>query len=338
MKYRIILLALVCLGLACQAQNRVDKQGRRQGHWIKTDKDGSKIFEGDFVDGMETGTFTYYYPDGTLKIRNTFTTPGKYCSHEAYDEKGHLLAKGFYSQHNRDGKWIFFNEEGKVVKEASYRMGVKEGVHVVYNAKGDTAEVTNWKDNHREGRWWKRIGDKGWITAHYGNGMLQGRLVEYDENGLLCREGWYQDGQKDGNYRYYENGNKTVEESWKKGVLGDRKILIHTPQEQWLSIFAISYFMPKGSMGSTLYTNNGKKYSCSDNIEDLNSRVGQEQFVTIDKRNRVTANVSAINGLKTSSDGRVILDLTPEPPFVIFPDDDCVKLIKSLKRTDELDR
>ncbi|MCR4828960.1 MAG: hypothetical protein K5864_05800 [Bacteroidales bacterium] len=338
MKYRIILLALVCLGLACQAQNRVDKQGRRQGHWIKTDKDGSKIFEGDFVDGLETGTFTYYYPDGTLKIRNIFTTPGKYCSHEAYDEKGHLLAKGYYSQHNRDGQWTFYNEDGKVVKQASYRMGVKEGVHIVFTSKGDTAEVTTWKDNHREGRWWKRVGEKGWITANYAGGMMQGRLAEYDDNGRLCREGWYKDGQKDGSYRYYENGSKTVDEAWKKGVLGDRKILIHVPQDQWVSIYAISYFMPKGSMGTMLYTNDGKKYSCRESIEELNGRVGQEQFVTVDKRNRVTANLSAINGLKASGDGRMILDLSPEPPFVIFPDDDCVKLIKSLKRIDELDQ
>ena len=84
MKIKIVLLALLCAATLCQAQNKIDNQGRRQGHWIKTDKDGSRIFEGTFVDGKETGEFKYFYPDGTLKIRNTFTIPGRYCRHEAY--------------------------------------------------------------------------------------------------------------------------------------------------------------------------------------------------------------------------------------------------------------
>ena len=58
MKRTIILLAtaLMLTAVSATAQNKTDQQGRRQGHWIRTDKDGSKIFEGDFVDGLETGT------------------------------------------------------------------------------------------------------------------------------------------------------------------------------------------------------------------------------------------------------------------------------------------
>ena len=37
MKYRLIIISLLLLGFACNAQNKIDKQGRRQGKWIKTD-------------------------------------------------------------------------------------------------------------------------------------------------------------------------------------------------------------------------------------------------------------------------------------------------------------
>ena len=59
MKKSILFLAAAMMLTAASAvaQNQVDKQGRRQGHWIRTDKDGSKIFEGDFKDGLETGVF-----------------------------------------------------------------------------------------------------------------------------------------------------------------------------------------------------------------------------------------------------------------------------------------
>ena len=72
----VLLITLVAATLSAVAQNQVDQQGRRQGHWVRIDNNGAKIFEGDFIDGLETGVFNYYYPDGTLRIRNTYTVDG----------------------------------------------------------------------------------------------------------------------------------------------------------------------------------------------------------------------------------------------------------------------
>ena len=127
MKAHSFLLIFIGLILICPAQNSIDKQGRKQGHWIKTDKQGHKIFEGNFKDGHETGVFEYFYSDGTVRLRNTFVgNDGKRCHHEAYDEKGRLLAKGDYCLKNRDGRWDFFAEDGKLIKTANYKMGIKE--------------------------------------------------------------------------------------------------------------------------------------------------------------------------------------------------------------------
>ena len=338
MKFRIIVLTFLCLGFVCNAQNRLDKNGRRDGRWIRNDKDGSVIFEGTYDHGKETGTFKYYYPDKTLKIENTFIVPGRICSHKAYDEKGHLLATGFYNQKNRDSIWHIYNEDGALIKIAHYKMGIKEGAHIVFAANGDTAEVATWKDNRRHGRWWKRIGQKGWISGLYVEGLMQGRLAEYGDDGKLIREGNYKDGAKDGSYRYYENGNLVVDESWQEGILGDRKILLHTPTEHWQSIYGIAYFHAKGITGSLVYLNDGTKLTCSESMDIINERVGRDHFVLIDRKNRVMANIGNINGITRDADGRAILDLDPKPPFVIFPDDDCIKMIQSLKRIDQLDK
>ncbi|MBR3529533.1 MAG: hypothetical protein IKN84_07725 [Bacteroidales bacterium] len=338
MKYRLIILILLCLGFACAAQNKIDNKGRRQGHWIKTDKDGSRIFEGDFVDGKETGTFNYYYPNGTLKIRNTYTDPGRFCKHQAYDEKGHLLAEGYYNQKNRDSVWHIYNEEGRLLKIASYRMGIKEGTHIIFSAEGDTVEISTWKDNRRHGRWWKRLGKRAYICGNYVEGLMQGRLVEYDDQGRLSREGYFKDGAKNGKYRYYENGQLTVDETWQDGIMADRKILLHTPGEWWQSIYNIAYMVPKGSNGTLVYLNDGTKLTCTDTPDIINERVGHEHFVLIDQKNRVMANTSAIVRIGHDEDGRAILELDLKPPFTIFPDDDCIKMIRSLQRLDELDK
>lgn len=337
MKYKLIALILLCIGFACNAQNKIDNQGRKQGHWIKTDTDGSRIFEGNFKDGKEVGTFNYFYPDGTLKIRNTFIVPGRYCKHEAYDKQGRLLATGYYDQKNRDSIWHFYNESGRLVKIGSYKMGIKQGAHIVFNAAGDTAEIMTWKDNHLDGRWWKRIGEKGWIGGIYVKGLMQGRLVEYGSDGKLVREGFYKDGAKDGPYRYYENGILTVDETWLSGSLKDRKILLSCPTQRWQSVFSIAYFLPKGGNGTTVYLTDGTKLTCSELPEVVNNRVGDNMFVIIDRKARVMANTATIVGITKDADGRDILELQPKPPFTIFPDEECAKMVRSLKRIDELD-
>ncbi len=335
--YIVACIAFVGISTIACAQNQIDKQGRKQGHWIRTDQNGAKIYEGDFKDGLETGTFQYFYPNGTVRIRNTYTTLGRICTHEAFDEQGHMLAKGMYNQKNRDGEWHLFNEEGKLVKIANYRMGIKEGLQVIFNSAGDTAEVSNWKDNHRDGRWWKRIGLKGSITGNFVKGCLEGRLLEYGEDGKLVRDGHYKNGEKDGSYKYFEDGVLTVDENWTDGVLSDRKVLLTTTKKEYISTFAIAYFYPKATTRSIVVKMDGKVLNCQESVETIYSRVGNEQFVTVDKKNRIAACKSCIQGLTKDAEGRDILKLDPTPSFSVFPDEDCMKMIQSLQRVDELD-
>lgn len=341
MKIRNIVLMALCLGVVApaMAQNQIDKKGRKQGHWIRTDKNGVKIYEGDFKDNLEVDTFTYFYPDGTMRLRNVYTTPGKYCKHEAFDEKGNLIASGFYNQKNRDGEWRLYAEGGRLVKIASYKMGIREGLQVIFNSNGDTAEVSTFVDNHRNGRWWKRVGKQGYITGTFVKGNLEGKLVEYAENGKMIREGYYHNGEKHGSYKYYEEGVLTVDESWQDGTLLDRKILLTTPSAQYVSTFGIAYFYPKGTSRSILYKNDGTVLTCQEDVETIFRRVGSEQFVTIDHKGRVVANQSSVMGIAKDAEGRDIVDLMPKPAtFSVYPDEDCIKMIKALRRIDELDQ
>ncbi|KWW31280.1 MAG: hypothetical protein AUK63_553 [bacterium P3] len=319
-------------GLGCQAQNTIDRQGRRQGHWVKTDKDGSKIYEGDFVDGHESGIFTYYYPNGTVRMRNTFTPDGRQCSHEAFDAQGRLMATGTFRQKNRDGEWRFYTEEGKLIKTAHYRMGVKDGLHIIFTRQGDTAEVTTWKDNRRDGRWWKRIGEQGHIEGTYRNGGLEGRVAEYGEQGELVREGHYVQGSRHGAYRYYENGRMTVDEEWDQGILADRKVLVMQPEAAYVSIFKIACLVPKGKQHVTVYTRRGEAVLTYEPAEDLYARIGSETFTLANRESRVMIATDCVTGLKKDAEGRDVLDTDPELPVAIYPDDDCKKMVESLQR------
>ncbi len=331
MKQKALLLVLLLAGMVCQAQNQIDKQGRRQGHWLKTDKQGAKVYEGDFVDGLETGTFSYYYPDGTVRIRNVYSVPGRICQHEVYDSEGHLLAKGYFYQKNRDGLWEFFSKSGKKVKQTNYKMGVRHGQQVIFTSNGDTAEVSNWSDNHRHGRWWKRIGEKGYITATYVHGGIEGKLVEYGEDGQLVREGEYVNGDRHGHFRYYENGKKVVDETWRTGIMRDRTVRLMVPEEMYVSIYDIYYMAPQGKSKTIVYLHDGTKLVDLEEAERLYAHVGDGRFTLANKEARIMVATDLIVGTTRDSEGREVLSLDPKPDFDVFPDEDCMKMLHSLK-------
>ena len=52
--------------------NRTDSIGRKQGYWIKKDRDGTLKYEGRFVNDRPTGTFKYYYPEENSKSNYNF--------------------------------------------------------------------------------------------------------------------------------------------------------------------------------------------------------------------------------------------------------------------------
>lgn len=163
-----LLFAILCGNfITLMAQNKMDAQGRRQGKWVKVDKNNRKIYEGNFVDGYEVGLFTYYYSDGTVRIKNNFWDKGKMCSHEAYDAKGNLMAKGFYNQKNKDSVWHLYNDKGILLKTISYKMGTKTGPSVLLDKTGDTLEVQTWNDDKKHGKWYRRLSNNGYITAEY---------------------------------------------------------------------------------------------------------------------------------------------------------------------------
>ena len=337
MKKSILFLsaAMMLTAASAVAQNQIDNQGRRQGHWLRTDKDGSKIFEGDFKDGLETGTFTYYYHDGSVRMRNTYSEPGKRCLHEAYDEQGHLLARGEYNQRNRHGLWQFYAEDGRLVKEASYNMGVKEGRHIIYERNGDTAEVATWANNHRHGRWWKRIGKNGYITGNYVNGGLEGRLVAYDENGKLSREGFYSGGLKHGDYKYFEDGTLTIKERWNYGIMNDREILLRTASEpRFISIHDIACMAAQGKAKTIVLLRDGTKLTALESYDPVFSRAGDELFALANIKSHISVARSCIQGLSKDNEGRDILLLEPQPDFTIFPDEDAIKMVQA-KRFEE---
>lgn len=329
MRTRIITTLLAILPLMAMSQNMMDSQGRRQGKWVKTDKNNRKVYEGTFKDGLEVGTFTYYYSDGTVRMKNTFLVDGKYCSHEAYDKNGKLMAKGFYNQKNRDSIWNIYNAEGKLLKSETYKMGTKTGKSVLFSAKGDTVEIQYWNDNKKHGRWYRKVLN-GYLEGNYMNNMLHGPFAEY-RNGKVVVEGSYSEGLRNGQWKHYDGNNLEVVEKWNNGNLIDRKVLIYSEKPQMISTDEIAYFYPKGKK-TIVITMDGNTIIDDENSHKLFEKVGEEQFVTLNKEKQLVAAYRCIMGFETDADGKEYVNLSPKLSFNLYPDDDCRKLVESILR------
>lgn len=211
-------------------------------------------------------------------------------------------------------------------------MGVKQGIQIIYNSNGDTAEVSGWSNNRHHGYWWKRIGAKGYITGTYVNGLLEGQLKEFNDEGQLIREGSYKNGEKDGSYKYFDNKILVIDESWSRGFLQDRKILIKQPEAAYISVYQISCLIPKGKNQVVIYTKRGERIDTFEPADELFNRIGNEIFTQANKKSRMMVATDCIVGLKKDAEGRDILDVEPAIDYEIFPDEDCIKMLESLQR------
>ncbi|MBQ4376649.1 MAG: hypothetical protein II793_03030, partial [Bacteroidales bacterium] len=224
---------------------------------------------------------------------------------------------------------------GRLVKEASYSMGVKEGTHVVFNRQGDTAEVTTWHNNHRHGRWWKRIGDRGYITATYQNGGIEGLLVEYNDQGQLVREGKYSGGFKHGANKLYENEQLVVDERWNHGTIIDRRIRLLLPEEQFVSVLDMICLAPQGKNKVVIYLKDGTKLTTRESADAVYDRLGNEFFSYANRKSRILVALQCVQGIDKDAEGRTVLVLDPKPDIEIFPDEDGTKMVQS--RMNDLD-
>ncbi len=76
------------------APNRKDEKGQKQGHWVKLDDKKKKIYEGDFIDDIPAGKFTYFYDSGKPWSVSVFSNKGTVTRTKMFDAAGNITAEG----------------------------------------------------------------------------------------------------------------------------------------------------------------------------------------------------------------------------------------------------
>ncbi len=208
MKNPFLIAAGILFSLTVAAQeapNETDASGKKQGHWIKYDADHKKIYEGNFLNNVPTGKFTYFFDTGVPWSISVFSNNGTVARTQMFDAGGKLVGEGKFVNEKKDSVWKFYNQEGKMLSDEVYAKGVKNGVAKVYYANGQVSEERTWKAGVQDGPC-KKYFENGQLkySGAYAKDKVVGKVIYYYASGKIDAEGLYVDDLKHGPWKYYK--------------------------------------------------------------------------------------------------------------------------------------
>jgi len=194
------LIYITCLlffsnGFGQDTLNRVDANGKKQGHWIYYGKDRpesgvpleGKVMEGNYIDDRKEGVWIRYNLDGvTPKLKGEYKNDrptGSYSSGGNSKRKKYENAeKGTFVNNQYRDSLIRFHSNGQVEYRAFYnQLGKEEGVVQYYYSNGQL----EFRYNALNGT------PTGTATRYYENGD-QKEIIEYDTEGQVKKSTFFE--------------------------------------------------------------------------------------------------------------------------------------------------
>ena len=205
-----------------------DKQGKKQGHWIKMYPDETIMYDGFFKDDHPVGEFKRYYENKSLKSVLIYSDDGRKAVATIYHPNGTTSSKGTYIDQKKEGKWQFFSahNNGYLLCEEFYSGNLRNGPSVNFYPDSSIAERLTYFNDKKQG---ERIQyhPSGTISlkSHYLNGKLDGKFEVWFENGAIEYSGQYKNDSRDGPWVIYKNdGTIKYKINYLAGVTKDRQM------------------------------------------------------------------------------------------------------------------
>ncbi len=172
-----------------------------------------------------------YYPDGKLKLSAMYRNESPEGIWREYKPDGTIERSLMYhngiitgegnvlDDGNKDGPWKEFFADGTLKSEGNYADGKPVGDWKYFHLNGKTEQIGKFnKQGKPEGKWkWFYEDGKLLREENYRNGLRDGLLSEYDEEGTLIQEGEFVNGEEDGPW-FYLTGNDYVRGTFRDGL------------------------------------------------------------------------------------------------------------------------
>lgn len=208
--------------------NKYDQLGRKQGHWIKKNPNGTIQYEGTFLDDHPVGEFKRYYDDKTVKSVMIFSKDGKEAEAVIYHPNGFIASRGKYINQAREGKWEFFSAtiNGYLISDEEYLNNQRNGLSQKFFQDSTLAEKVTYRNDRKEGEWIQYYPNGTiFLKSYYSEGVLNGTFDVWFENGKPEFSGAYKNNLREGIWLIYnEDGTLKYKLNYVSGVTNDKRM------------------------------------------------------------------------------------------------------------------
>ena len=227
----LIMCFAPCMPQSGQVINQTDKNGKKQGHWIKKYPNGNTMYDGYFTDNMPSGEFRRFYEDNTMKSLLVFSKNGTEAKATLYYPNSLVASTGKYINQHKEGKWQFYSSttQGVLISEVEYSGDKKNGLSVKYYPDSSVAEKLYYKNDIKHGEWLKYYPD-GTLTLRTSNvdGRLNGKFEAFFENGKPEMTGQYKNDLREGLWIIYrKDGSQRFKTEYTSGIPDNHDIDIY---------------------------------------------------------------------------------------------------------------
>ena len=202
--------------------------------WLISRTNYQSVLDG----GEKHGLFEQYYKNGQLFITGYYENGQREGLWEEYRESGLLMKKVNYKNGQREGRFEQYHKNLQLFITGYYENGQPEGLWRNYHENGQLRAIVRHNNGQREGRF-EQYHNNGQLyikgtykkgpdtvaddpieafTGFSKGGQLDGRIIQYREDGTLQRAAEYKDGLVDGVAELFdENGKLFYKSNFKKG-------------------------------------------------------------------------------------------------------------------------
>jgi antitoxin component YwqK of YwqJK toxin-antitoxin module len=187
-----------------------------------------------------------------------------------------------------DSIWVFYSNEGKILRSISYERNLKNGELIVYDSTELIQFLGQYKDDTLQGPFKRYLNGKLLEEGNYKNGLLEGKLKEFDpENGNLIaltdfKEGKEGDGidinrtvagKKSGLWQKYDDkGNLIQQEVYLNGEL------INNDRDAGAQFNFEKDYFTDGGLKSQYMKLNGYKNGIQTNYDSLGNQLASFSY------------------------------------------------------------
>lgn len=195
-----------------------DLNGYRQGIWKEYYPTGELRSKGKYKNSRPVGEWNFYFTDKSIEITGSYDSKGKKLGEWIwFYPSGDTMTVANYEDGELEGRFVEYDEDLKVVTLGQYTAGFEEGVWKYFN--GEAYEIGKFEGGLREGIW-KSYFDANTLASEtsYSQNILDGKFVQYWENGNVKLSGKYENGLQEGIWQQYnEEGILSITTLFKEG-------------------------------------------------------------------------------------------------------------------------